>query len=62
MQADNAIFVPGDLDLDIQTHSRTYSTRIWCKSIQRFPEIFHKQTKKSQRVPKAQPYAVNCVW
>ena len=49
-------------DLGIQTcpskWPNTSSLWICPKSVQRFPEIFHTQTKKSQTAPKTEPYAM----
>jgi len=48
------VFVPGDLDIDIQTHPREgpnmSSQSILYKSVQRFLEYFiHKQKKQTTR-------------
>jgi len=32
-----------------------------CQNLFSVPEIFHKQTKKSQRALKTEPYAIHCV-
>jgi len=46
------ILTPLTFDPDLQTRPsdgpNMYSVRIWRKSVQRFPEIFHAQTKKPQ--------------
>ena len=46
-----AVFVPGDLDIQTcpSKGPNMSSLLIWCKSVQWFPEIFHTETKKSQR-------------
>jgi len=56
-------FIPGDLDLDIQTcpseEPNTSSLWIWCKSVQQFQRyLMHKQKKlkNSQTALKTEPY------
>ena len=47
----NSVFVPGDLDLNIQARlseePNTSFLRIWRKSVQRFPRYFTQQNKCS---------------
>jgi len=52
-------------DLDPQTRPseepNTSSMRIWRKSVQQFPEIFHTQTKKHRLMaPKTEQFAIHC--
>jgi len=61
------LFVPGDLDLDIQTRLSKRTKHVFPVNLVQIgsavPKIFHTQKKKkSQTVPKTEPYAVHCVW
>ena len=60
-----AVFVPDDLDLDIQTRP-SEGPNIFHVNLAQIrsavPEIFHTQTKKSQTTPKTEPYAVHGMW
>jgi len=61
-----ARFVPGDLDLDIQTRPskgpNTSFVWLWRKSVQRFRRyLIHKQKINKKTALKTEPYAVHCV-